>query len=861
VQTAIFDDAKAAVSRLLIESVAPGGEWRPDGDYWPCSPLRLDGKPGSFHISPDGQWFDFSAGEGGDFVELVARVRGVKPLEAAKWILEQTGRAPAEETKPKRTKPSAVIPIPEEAKAGLNREIQGDYARSKHGKVAGGWRYHTAAGGWAFAVVRYNQADGSKDVIPYYYGTDGKWHEGQAYKDKRPLYRLPEVVASELPVLVVEGEKCAAVEVPGYVVTTWSAGASSVGKTDWTPLEGRRVIVWPDFDEPGLKAAGEIKKRLPSAEILRIHHDDGRALGWDIADARGEGIDLAAFVAGCPRTEEPKADESELRPELPDGELVPFRCLGYDADHYWFLQGKQRQLFAIAKGTFNASKLGELAPPAWWAALGAINDKGGIDVGRGQQIIIELQTEAGMFDSSRLRGAGVWQEGDEIVINDGGHIVDVEGNRVALADYQGTGEYMRSSVHFGDMSGEESTPEEGRKLADLFAAQRWRRGLDSVAVLGWSLIAPFGGLLSVRPHLWVTGRKGTGKSWLLENLVREVCGPFAHSGSGKDTEAGIRRTLNQDARPVILDEMEPKSKAERENLSKILVLARNAFSDGSGRVTMADGGKGTVSFLVRSAFCFASVNAMDNEGAAIASRIIQTELEASKGPRDDREKIALSRTLYGEAMRDPSRYRRRIFRAMPRIMEDIKLLRDELSAELGGARGADLWAPIYAAWWAVQSDESVMCDAGKEWLARCLEEYALTRDEAPEDEHRVIGHILSAVVESDDKKKKTIAEWLEISSDRDDGFIGARELMERHGLKIVDRRDGTRVLCVAAKSDALSKILRDTPYESGYEAQIKRNQYCKNATKAAPQRIARQLTQVYMLDWASFRDTYLGVSA
>lgn len=62
----------------------------------------------------------------------------------------------------------------------------------------------------------------------------------------------------DTPVLLCEGEKCviaAARAFPGYVATTWMNGAQAIRKTDFAPLIGRRVIVLPDNDTPGRKAA------------------------------------------------------------------------------------------------------------------------------------------------------------------------------------------------------------------------------------------------------------------------------------------------------------------------------------------------------------------------------------------------------------------------------------------------------------------------------------------------------------------------------------------------------------------------------------------------------------------------------
>lgn len=58
-------------------------------------------------------------------------------------------------------------------------------------------------------------------------------------------------------VIVVEGEKAAdaAREIfTNATVVTWQGGASSVKNGDWDLLEGRKIVLWPDNDEPGRQA-------------------------------------------------------------------------------------------------------------------------------------------------------------------------------------------------------------------------------------------------------------------------------------------------------------------------------------------------------------------------------------------------------------------------------------------------------------------------------------------------------------------------------------------------------------------------------------------------------------------------------
>jgi len=856
-------------------------------------------------VADDGRYFDFADKSKGDFIHLISEMHKVSPTKAAELIVKASGGivsdfTPAPAQPPKAEKPRAVYPVPADKVKLLKILIDSDFSLEKHGTPVAGWKYHDEKGRVIFCVARFNKPDGSKDVIPYYW--DGiKWREGQPMKDGRPLFNLHHIAEATpaTKILIVEGEKCASVKIPGWILTTWSSGCASVDKTDFSPLieAARRgvVFIWPDADykkdksevfftwdkQPGMVAGLHIVRKLPGAVLLNTSKYAEQKDGWDIADAIGEGIDPAKFIAECPTVSQEQPDLSapledhdteQDTPDLPPSDYdsdrpedivgQPFRCLGYDAESYHFLQGGQQQEVTIRKGAFTTSMLQELTGSlAWWAIQGAVNKNGGIDLPHAQELIMEMQAKAGLFDPEYLRGSGVWIDRGEIIINDGGQIITLDGHSIPLEGYAGQAAYLRSKVNFLPMQGDDSTADEGRRLQELFDAQGFSRPLESVAALGWSLIAPFGGILSWRPHLWLSGRKGTGKTYVLENLVKPICGPFAHCGSGKDTEAGIRRTLNMDARPVILDEMEPKSRPAKENVSKILDLARNAAGDGSGRVTMASG-TGTQTFLIRSCFAFASIN-MPEEGAAIASRIISVELSP---PKNEDRKIAESKRLYGPAMKEPARYLRRIFHALPRIMQDIEYLRDTLTPILDGRRDADLWAPILSAAWAIQSNETIQTADGMEWLMPLVDARYKQKGETVEDEDRVVEHILAASMMTDEKTSRTIAELLNDSAlhifDGQESGRLATEILSRVGIRLFRPSDpiaeGEKRIGICTRSDAISELLADTPYSSGYDAQIKRNPICRNYTGGGLQvRFSLGRRTARLLGWDQFAERYL----
>lgn len=134
------------------------------------------------------------------------------------------------------------------------------FAASLGDRHGGTWIYQNADSSPAMAVVRVNESDGSKRFIPLHPTADG-WAIGDP-PGPLPLYGLTDLDCAGL-VCVVEGEKCVeAARSIGLVATTSSHGASSPGKTDWTPLGGRDVVILPDADKPGHSYAESVARIL-----------------------------------------------------------------------------------------------------------------------------------------------------------------------------------------------------------------------------------------------------------------------------------------------------------------------------------------------------------------------------------------------------------------------------------------------------------------------------------------------------------------------------------------------------------------------------------------------------------------------
>lgn len=106
----------------------------------------------------------------------------------------------------------------------------------------------------------------------------------------RPLYRLGDLLRRpDDQVLIVEGERKAddaAMLLPDLIVVSWAGGAKAIAQSDWRPLRGRRVLLWPDNDQPGDDAMARLAGLLADArEIKLIRRDPDKPKGWDVGDA------------------------------------------------------------------------------------------------------------------------------------------------------------------------------------------------------------------------------------------------------------------------------------------------------------------------------------------------------------------------------------------------------------------------------------------------------------------------------------------------------------------------------------------------------------------------------------------------
>lgn len=97
--------------------------------------------------------------------------------------------------------------------------------------------------------------------------------------------------------IIVEGEKSADfgaekfLDPDNHICLSWPGGASNVSKADWFALEGRKALIWGDYDAARIRAQHEVceeLKKLDNVAVKAINHnllsEKNFPNKWDLAD-------------------------------------------------------------------------------------------------------------------------------------------------------------------------------------------------------------------------------------------------------------------------------------------------------------------------------------------------------------------------------------------------------------------------------------------------------------------------------------------------------------------------------------------------------------------------------------------------
>lgn len=553
----------------------------------------------------------------------------------------------------------------------------------------------------------------------------------------------------------------------------------------------KSIIICADTDEAGQEKATEAAKVTLSPIITPQFKDpEGKTDFNDLMISEGK--------------EEVKKQILKVKP---DKRYVI--ALGYFKDHYYFVSSVNQQIQKMSASGIANSGLLRLQPLEYWETLYP-GQKTNVNWTQASSDMIEKCHRKGVFRPDRIRGRGVWIDESRVVYHMGNRLW-VNGEVFGLHEINSRYIYDQDEI----MPEIHATPlavEEARKLLDVALLLNWKRpDTDPVLFSGWVVIAPICGALPWRPHVWLSGSSGTGKSYTLNEIIKPILSRTSHFFSGQTTEAGVRQTTGVSSLPVIFDEFETNDEQSANRVKQVLELARQASSDSEAIVAKGGAGGEAMQFKPRFSMIASSVRS-NLQHEEDRNRFCLLELKRHSAI-DNVENFARIKTHTAMLQ---SEFGLRLFsrsiRMLPTILKSIETLQGAFGSKYTMRLGQQV-SSLIAGYWSIVSDEPIT-----EGEAKAFSEQLEVVDEVQTDKDEIncLNHLVEKVltIESETGSLFRIS-ILEMLNDELKRFVSS---LERYGISYDDQ-----FIYIALNHSELKKdIFGKTKWENNYSRVLAR---------------------------------------
>lgn len=488
----------------------------------------------------------------------------------------------------------------------------------------------------------------------------------------------------------------------------------------------------------------------------------------------------------------------------------PFIPLGFkDGIHYFYLK-KDGEIFKTS--LFSIIHLLNLDSRANWQKRFPDRDFKKPSAHRFNAVDVadDLITKSkiiGLFDPNRVRGNGAWQDAGRIVINCG-NILIVDGMRVDLADFKSKYVYVKSLKEMPDLNIPLNT-KDTKLILDTAKVFKWSRECDAYFLAGWLMLAPIAGALPVRPHIWLTGKKGMGKSTVFENFVTKLLGDIALAGVGPSTEAGIRQAAQHGAQPFIHDEFEAIDQKSMERIGKIVEFLRSCWSDTAARTFKGTAAGTHLSYNARLTAFVTGINVyLPTE----ADRSRFTIIELQNHANDPEQRVKDNTIIWEHLNKIPiDCYQRLYTRAVSMIKPIIasyQILAEVISAELSSREGQQL-GMLLAGYWAFEHNHVINKKEAKELFLKINMSMEADKDcgDSISDEDECLNVLLTYRIKFVRDAQIGYVEDLVGNMIHD---ANCASVLLSYGIKVNTAKD---TFAIAYHHSELSKIYRGTRWE------------------------------------------------
>jgi len=568
---------------------------------------------------------------------------------------------------------------------------------------------------------------------------------------------------------------------------------------------------------------------------------------------------------------------------------VVIKARGFQGEIYYYYSGLTKEIVPLKRKEHRvAQDLFSLAPRDFWieAFPPPNGSRSSFDVEKASAWLMSRAHDQGIFRADFSRGRGAWvdpstdrtlpaAQRERLVYHFGTHLM-VNGQRVELEEMVRSGntrylyeqgvsiempaidnpllpgfpsqeELDAVAVRFDHIQDEKERARQVLRahiqLCKNYAGSvhwisdqlRWENKLSASLFSGWLVLAFLCGMLNWRPHAWLTGGSGSGKSWVMTRIVHPLLEKVSHFYQSTSTEAGIRQNLGIDALTVLFDEAESEDEKAKARIAQILELMRQASSESGGAIAKGGSdGKGR-SFQIRSMFMLASISVGIRQQAD-QSRVTVLSLANPPSDKEQHERAMESFAVLREMAHGiideefASRLFARVLKNAATIRKNIAVCSEAGATIFRSQRLGDQYGPMFAGCWALSSDAELTIDDAIAWMrGQDWAEHAAENIE--KDEDRLLRKILSYEFRADGINgvmpyNVTIDEAISaargLAEGGDDELpLLPADVMKRHLMRFGIKVEAEGML-ISNTHDRLQQILEKTPWSSNWSRLLAR---------------------------------------
>lgn len=502
-----------------------------------------------------------------------------------------------------------------------------------------------------------------------------------------------------------------------------------------------------------------------------------------------------------------------------------FALLGFDHSTYFFFLKEKGQVISYSISELSANKLIELAPLQFWEMYFP-SAKGGIDVGGAVNRIVRESAVRGIYNPDNVRGCGAWRDSNRYIFHMGDHLrLGTQSHPLFSIDTKFIYPKAKSLPTIGNIK--PMSAEEGKGLLEIAQKVRWTKPGSAYLVAGWMMLAPVCGILKWRPHIWLTGKAGSGKSAFQSRFLGTILQGMSVYAQGNSTEPGIRQTLRYDALPVLVDEIESNNETERRRVEAILSMVRQASSETQAKVMKGSSGGAAMSFLIRSMFCLASINTQLNKKSDI-DRLTRLNIAGTddEGPEnrwdeldEDLHKIEMDDTL-------PNRFLARAIAMIPVITKSVEVFTTVAARQFNSQRYGDQFGTLLAGVWCLACDHAPSEKAAATLIARFNWSEHI-EDSIDDDAERALEAILGSSVQVGTSGPHSIYKLIceVVHPSPKQGILNdiftreCEDVLKQHGIR-VDKTD--RLLLFGVSVTKLQQLVSKLSFGTDLKGQLAR---------------------------------------